>query len=362
MKNKKILIISNYNPFFYSGGMEMVIKSITEKMSERFNVFLICKGQVDKSYKYKKINIIQLKEAFIPGLSDVDYALKINKVVEKINPSIIIDNGSISFLVNLNKYKTLSIAHGTNYGYFKTIKINSIKSLFKKIYRFFWAKIQKNHLEKCFKIVSVSNRVKDELIEKFYNIDRKKIEVIDNGTFVKINKKIEQHIKNKQFSNKCLFVSTNHDIKGIDVIEKLAIKLKNITFLICGKPHISNIQNIISLGNLSKAEIFEKSIESDFLIFPSKYEGQSLAVLDSLAAGMPVVLSSMADVGFIDNYINGFIVKDRENVEEYINYINYIYKNFNAVKDIRSNNMNLMKKYSFEKQSNKYLELISKII
>lgn len=357
---KKILIIGNKNPFENKGGVEFVVESIAERIKNDFNVYIICNGKEEKEYELNNIYIHQLKLNPLIAISDFEYAFRIYKQVKKIDPDLIIDNGCISFLNNPDKNKTISIAHGTNYGNYLSIKIDSLERLFAKSYRFFWAVIQRKYLKKCFRVVAVSYKVKTELVN-FYKIDTKNIDVIDNGTYIKLSKEEKIKIINKKTNNNAIFVSTNHQWKGIKIVESIAKKLPMINFLICGSTYKPNMENIQYKGLLNQSNLKNQMIQCDFFIFPSQYEGQSLAILDALATGLPVIISKESDPGIIKDFENGFIIED-QNIEDYINKVKGLYSDFRVIKNIRENNINLMENYYWEKQAKKYLDLINSLL
>jgi len=348
---KKIVIIANKNPFKFSGGVEFVCKMLAEKLSNKFKIYVICNGYATIKYDISSITVFENKFSNIPVIQDFDYALKIRKTVDHIKPNLVIDNGCISFLNNTKRHKTISIAHGTNYGVFL-----SHKNLVKKIYKLYWSIIQYFYLNKVSNVVVVSKYIKKE-VHKFYKIPNDNIKVIDNGTYI-IKDKVN---KIQKYKKQCIFVSNDHSRKGIAIIEKLANYYDKIKFIICGSDYKSNVKNIIYRGSLSSKKLDLEMEKSDFLICPSSYEGQSLVVLDAMASGLPVILSKQADPGIIENGNNGYIC-DNNDINTYLRSIDKLYSDIDKFNEIRKNNIQLMQNYTWDIQIQKYYEFIKSII
>lgn len=358
--NPCILIISNKNPFTYTGGVEIVVNKLAKGLSKFFKIYIICTTNKSKQKVFKGgIEVFFITKGKIPLISDIRYALKIRKLTNRLNPSLTIDNGCLSFLNNTSRSKIISIAHGTNQGNYKSITINHPKDLFSKIYRYFWVLVQKYYLKRCNKIIAISERIKNEIVQ-YYKIKDSHIEVINNGTFIDLSTSDIKEILNKKIEKNIIFVSTDHRWKGIEIIEKIAEQLKEYHFFVCGYPYKSNLPNISYEGLLSETDLKRLMKKSDCFILPSKYEGQSLALLDALAMGLPVIISRNSDPSIIKNNINGFLVG--RDVNSFINTIRSLYKNLNNFKKIKKNNIMLMKQYTWDIQIEKYLKIIFKVI
>jgi glycosyltransferase involved in cell wall biosynthesis len=75
----------------------------------------------------------------------------------------------------------------------------------------------------------------------------------------------------------------------------------------------SDLQNdLIFLGALSHARLPELFSAADCLLLTSHFEGMPRAVLESLAAGLPVVSTNVGDVSkVVTNGFSGFVVSNR---------------------------------------------------
>lgn len=352
---KKIFIVANIDPLKNSWWVEFVCKTVGLKLRDFYDVSIICRWNSRCEYDFEKIKVYQVKSSSLPIIWDFQYAFSVNKIIKKYKPDLLIDNWSLSFLTNNSCLKIISITHWTNYFNLKARDL-TLKNFDKIVYRYFWSIIQRYHFKNIDYVISVSEKVSNELQSSFYKVQKEKIYVIDNWTF------ISEHNHNfSLYFNSWIFVSTDHVWKWINIIEKIAEKMPHITFKVCWNYYISKIKNIIYLWKLNQQELIENMNKSDFFIFPSIYEWQSLAILDAIASWLPVVISKESDPWIIKNWENGFIIEN-QSIEKYIHSINELYNNQELYKKIRYNNIELMKNYTWDRQSQKYLKFIQKIL
>jgi glycosyltransferase involved in cell wall biosynthesis len=173
------------------------------------------------------------------------------------------------------------------------------------------------HYCKCSNMIDVSSKyVKDTIIEK-YNIKEDKIVVIYGASTtsaynVATDNTYRQYVIDKyNLPNKFIFYPAqtwehkNHDglIKALHLIKtKTNI---NINVICTGKQtqNFSNIQKLLHslkmegqvsfLGFIPESDIKIIYKLSDFVIFPTKYEGLGLPLLESFQEGVPVACSAV---------------------------------------------------------------------
>lgn len=120
----------------------------------------------------------------------------------------------------------------------------------------------------------------------------------------------------------------NHEI----IIRALSkIKNKNIYYIICGQGELEGyLKNLICELKLEdqvrllgyRSDIYEINKISDIFIFPSLREGLSVALMEAMAAGLPVICSRIrGNVDLIHNNKGGYICNPKS-VEEYSTIIN----------------------------------------
>jgi glycosyltransferase involved in cell wall biosynthesis len=202
-------------------------------------------------------------------------------------------------------------------------------------------------------IIAVSKKVKKE-IESYYHVKSEKIVIIENGTRFSLTQEERSHRYNRNTLRTGIFISSNHQWKGISIVEELATLMKDYRFFICGWPYTSKQQNIEYRWNLSHEDLLNTMHSSDFLILPSQYEGQSLAVLEAMSLGLVIVGGKEIDPFIGDTNRMGIILANRKNVSEYRDRMRWLESNPETIHRIQEYNMRITWDYTWEKQGRRY--------
>jgi mannosyltransferase len=244
----------------------------------------------------------------------------------------------------------ITTIHDFTYEYF----ITGIKSNIHK-----WQK--KNSIHNSDGIICVSANTKNDLL-KFFPKYNGSVKVIYEGYS---NEYADLDI-NK--TNTVLYVGSRVDYKNF----KYAIKI------ISGIPHV--VLNIIGGGELTRTEklyleclipgryeyydcltnheLKKKYKEANFLLYPSKYEGFGIPILEAQAAGCPVVccgISSLPEIGGDAGvYISG---ADLESDLKIISKLD----DHKFYENLKIKGFNNCKKYSWEKCARETMEFYEEI-
>ena len=138
------------------------------------------------------------------------------------------------------------------------------------------------------------NECNRQFIEQDFNIECVSVPNPINEQWLRTDKKIiSEEIK------KAVFVGFVQPLKGVKEIYELAEKLPHISFDLIGEVRDdvkkwAKPENVTLLGKMEHAEIIKALDEADIFIFPTRSEGFSIALLESMARGLPVITT---DVG-----------------------------------------------------------------
>jgi len=150
--------------------------------------------------------------------------------------------------------------------------------------------------------IAVSEEVGDEL-KRYY--DFKNVKVIESGVDTKLFMPLKDRavirkryfIPNDVFVG--LFVGRWDKTKGSDVVENVIKETSDIYWLLvlgsssenCELGHFKNVKVLEEVPYEEMPNVYNLS---DFMFFPSRYEGFGLVIIEAIACGLPVIVG---DVG-----------------------------------------------------------------
>ncbi len=178
------------------------------------------------------------------------------------------------------------------------------------------------------KIIAVSNGMKQKILRNFPNLMEEQITVLLNGTDFKANI-IENNLLDKyEIQNKkvLLCVGTILDRKNqqkiVEVFKKNTELSKKISVIFCGNDGMNGkLQKNIVENGLEKVLIYAGACSSEEmkkyysvasgLIMPSYSEGFSIAALEAISYGLPIIM--FRDLEFAEDLNDTQIVEFAEN-------------------------------------------------
>lgn len=209
------------------------------------------------------------------------------------------------------------------------------------------------------KVIACSKEVKREIM-KYYNINEQKICVIYNSADINKFRIMQKKKSRKKLGlpldkRLVLWVGQNKWRKGFDIAQKVVDELGQDIHLISTVVE-DDFKRYIRLGRLPNENMPLLYNSANLLLFPSRYEGHPLVVLEALACGLPVVTSKSSNVEIIENGKQGYII-DSMNANDYIGHTKKILEN-EELSDIMSKAARkLAEKYSWDEQSRRYFDL-----
>ena len=209
-----------------------------------------------------------------------------------------------------------------------------------------------------------NNKISNYLLKKFFNNANKIIVLNTNSlnyskkitmtpiciipNFIDLyNFKGNDYKVNEKISN-VIFVGHVRKEKGIDELLIAAKKFHDIQFNILGpitddyKNYIFD-SNVNAIGSVTYYEVIDHIKKNDIFIFPSYTEGFSLALLEAMAVGIPIIAT---DVGANKDMIEdkGGIIIPPKDYQSLIDAINEL-KEVNKRKYMSKWNIQKVKKY-----------------
>jgi len=176
---------------------------------------------------------------------------------------------------------------------------------------------------------------------------------------------------------KLLFVGKLRPVKGLDLLLKALSLLntslkKEMKLYIVGSGEYEEIYKSLArklkvdrsvefLGRLSLRECYALYKSCDLQIMPSRLEGFPMALLEALGSGIPIIATRVGGIPeIIKNNRNGLIVG--LDPAEIAQKIEFLFDHPEIREQISRNNMIDAKRYSWDKITQKFLDLYSSLI
>ncbi len=235
----------------------------------------------------------------------------------------------------------------------------------------------------CKILITPSEFIKKQVIKWEINIP---VEVVSNGvnldTFIKsrISEEFLRKYKIEDFISKpiVLYSGRIDKDKNLETLIKaipLVLKEVNVNFLFLGDGDLKEElicelkdkddffkENVCFLGPIkSQSSDLEKFYRlATLFVMPSPIEAQSLATMEAMASGLPVVAAKKGALPeLIKNRENGFLV-EAFNPKEYAEAIIEIIKNKNLRKKLGKRSLELITSHDFEKTFQKIKKIYAK--
>lgn len=189
--------------------------------------------------------------------------------------------------------------------------------------KIFWHLIERKNIFKSAFIHFLNNEERSEAFERLPKLENF---VIPNGIFLEHFEK--SSAKEKTNSNQVfvLFLGRLHPKKGLDLLipafANAALACPTLHLLLAGPGHsnyisrlsktieILGIESKVSLlGMISGQKKFEILSKADFFVLPSYQEGDSIAVKEAMAAGLPVLITPACHFNEVEKVAAGLVIE-----------------------------------------------------
>tara|TARA_A100001015_G_scaffold272000_1_gene326156 strand:+ start:4167 stop:5189 length:1023 start_codon:yes stop_codon:yes gene_type:complete len=261
--------------------------------------------------------------------------------------------GDVNFIsIFLNKNKTINTI-------LDCYSMKRLKGIKRFIYKIFWIRVP---YIKSSKIITISKKTLRDFNSFIISENTKKIDVIG----VCVSDKFKKNFKSKinqipkiliigTAINKNIFniISSLQNIKCETIIigelkEKIIKKLKFYNL---------NYKNYVSL---SKKKLVNKYKECDLLLYPSKFEGFGMPIIEAQSIGRPVITSKFEPMKSVAG--NGALYVNPNSIKEISNGVKLVLKNKKLRNSIIKKGFINIKKYKPEVILNKHYRVYEDVL
>ncbi len=347
----RILEISFLNPYkSNSGGVESYIVKITNFLRENNDITLIC-SSTDKTMKHD--NIIELYTGRFLRKSIYNIKLYFYVKKHKSEFDLIHINGDNGFLIPFIKNtKTVMTLHGSMLeNTMVNLKNFKFRSIVSYIIGMSLGYMEIFACKRANKIISVSKHIKIYFLERTGRKDIKFIPTcINKVDTIKVSETDKMRITEmkSKYTTVCLWIGIDPDRKGLGIAKKAVSNFDDVILFTAGYKDENRAKNVINLGYVDRDLLLYLYQISDIFIFPTKYEGFSIALLEAMSYGtIPLSFKIPATEELITDSVDGFLLQEASKFEDKIKYL---------VKN--RNKMEIMKKSASRRAKNFYCSKI----
>jgi len=188
--------------------------------------------------------------------------------------------------------------------------------------------------------------------------------------------KLKKHLENK-YNSYFLYVGGYDKRKGIEELINIFLKLKQekeieSRLILTGakKYYSAELKKLIYKGiknnSISELGYVEDNLLANLflnakaLIYPSKYEGFGLPILDAMSLGCPVVTTRETSIPEVGGDAPLYI--DSDNKNEFTNAVINIEKDINLREKLKAKGLKQSKKFSWQKSAANFLKNLQKVV
>lgn len=296
-------------------GGGLIIKNLCEELGKHIESYLIIwrddlpqmeLGRIHlvKNYGNSKVILCEDKEKRIADRMSIRKAA-FEKALEDIKPDLVSFQGMSEISIECMK---ICDAKKIKYLYTEHLFIRRDKDFIENAEALEWEQVLYNKPE--LNIVAISNGMKKCILHDFPQISENKITVIPNGTDFKPVKYESDIVEKYNLRGKKILICAGsicqrkNQIAIVNAYEDIDADIRaNIAVIFLGNDRLKgalseaicqseNQKNLIYAGAVSSEEMKEYYSIADGLIMPSFAEGLSIAALEMIAYGKPIIMFS----------------------------------------------------------------------
>ncbi|MFC2061477.1 glycosyltransferase family 4 protein [Elusimicrobiota bacterium] len=241
--------------------------------------------------------------------------------------------------------------------------------------------IEKHNLRKAKKIISISEREKEYIIEH-YSIAPEKIVPLPHGVDLDSFSIKDRDSKRKEIragynfnADDTVLLFTAHEFKrkGLgQIIEAMNdLNRNDLKLLVIGKDDPAPYIELAEQAGLTERVIFAGTVSdiedyyaaADLFVFPTMYEPFGLVILEAMAAGLPVITSRSAGAAeLIEDGEEGLLLDDDKDVKEVADKIRLVMDNSSLRHDLGMNAADKARRYSWDDIAERTYKLYKEVL
>ncbi len=293
----EIAEISTYDPRGF-GGLETVVRELSKRFSAEHDITLFYRGTEHDETEFGRLRPVNDWLPHLPG--HVIYNTKLASALSDEDTDLVHGHGQNGMGMAIRRAlfsddtPFVMTYHGTYAG------LEQVRNRYRRIP--IWNPLTKfeqwggRAADQC---IACSRQVKQELIDH-YGISEENITVIHNGVDTAHYRPIPQDEAKDVLdldadTTYLSWIGATSDRKGFDRAEALMAELDDYTLLVAGTDG-KDTDRITFLGHVPEEHLPHFYNASDAFLFPTRYEGHPLVVLEALATHTPVITTEAANV------------------------------------------------------------------
>jgi glycosyltransferase involved in cell wall biosynthesis len=339
----RVLFLSIYDPYTIASGPANHLRNLSEALIDLgCEVHVLAVGSKTWNSCRNDVHIHYVRPRFFGSIGEgLMFSLSsigmTNEICKNYGIDVLHGQSPSSFgyaLLSRAKRPFVVTFHGTSFGEifsYSTVPIQNINLTLARdamLIQPSWAVLTNIEYHRADKVIAVSKAMAQEA-EGYYRIPRDKIVVIPNGVCLPSLSKVAMEDQNA--SHIVLFVGRLIWRKGIrfliEALPQILAEYPDAELQIVGNGEQKSIleerikkfgieNSVRFLGRVSPERLVSLYHEADVVVQPSLYEPCSLAILEAMSFGKPVVATRVGGIpDLITNGIEGLLVEPENSLQ-----------------------------------------------